>query len=683
MNARSDLARLTPEALAQLANLGLVKRAQKELAAGYVPRIEIEADGLLRAEFPDQVHTEFAPGAGLKEARCSCGAALCRHRIAVVLQHASAATEAMPETRDAPPPPVDFRTLDAAQVQARTAASLWPRVERELRQGIRIELEQCLASDRRSWIHTARLPQATVRFYAGTDLGFVRCDCSAQTRCDHIALAALALAQAGPLGDARQTLELGGEPQATRIELPIAAVRELLRCLLVEGLSEGAAEHARTAAALSQALAASRSLGATWLSLCLEAIEHWLDAYRMRSARFGLEHGLGLLAELWLRLRAAGTVGSTPSTRHVLGIGEAMETPLDRLSLLSLGLRIQSDGPERRASLAVVDTDTQTLLCLHKAWQRPVDSAHSELALLDQQRIGGSLRLARLAQGALVTTSARRRANGELKLGQSFAGKASVTAQSGDWSGLRAPLRIDSQADYLRHQTLSPPTELTARTALPGFHVLRVAKVAALGFDPSQQCLEAHLIDPSGALWIARRDYTAATPGALDAIARVLLRAQAESSPICLAGPVLRWSQGLVIEPWALSGNGLTVPDACAPDGSLAAVELVNLRTGTEDAVRAGLATLEQLLCSLLAEGLQSRSLCERAGALAGRAAQLGLTSEDPATSPTALLQQLGRQAARLQTGEREAETAALDAALGLIEFCPLARHALANLEPN
>src|SRR5690606_33073631 len=114
------------------------------------------------------------------------------------------------------------------------------------------------------------------------------------TRCEHVALAALALAQAGALGEARQAIDLGGEGQATSLELPMASVRALLRCLLIEGLGEGAAEHARTANALSQALAASRSLGATWLSLCLEAIEQWLDAYRLRSARFGLEHGLSL-----------------------------------------------------------------------------------------------------------------------------------------------------------------------------------------------------------------------------------------------------------------------------------------------------------------------------------------------------------------------------------------------------
>ena len=42
---RADLLALTPEKVAALANLGLVKRAQKEIAAGQGPRLEEAADG--------------------------------------------------------------------------------------------------------------------------------------------------------------------------------------------------------------------------------------------------------------------------------------------------------------------------------------------------------------------------------------------------------------------------------------------------------------------------------------------------------------------------------------------------------------------------------------------------------------------------------------------------------------
>jgi hypothetical protein len=681
---RKDLAQLTPEALAQLANLGLVKRAQKELAGGYVPNIRIEVDGHLHAEFPDQVRTEFAPGAGLKDARCSCGAPLCRHRIAVVLQHAATAADA-----DAAelPAAADFSSLDLAQVQAQTAASLWPRVERELRQGVRIELERSLASDQRSLIHSARLPQATVRFYAGADLAFARCDCTAQSRCEHIALGALALAQAGPLGDARRAIELGGTPRTQTAELSTEPYLPLLRLLLQDGLAHGAAERAETAAALSAALAASRALAATWLTLCLEALELWLDGYRQRSARFALSEGLQLLRELSLRLGAATATAGELSARSVLGIGEAMESPLDRLSLISLGLRVQADGPHRRATLAVVDCDTQTLLSLHKTWQRPADSTHGELALLDQQRVAGSLRLARLAAGTLVTTTARRRANGELKLGQSFAGKASIGAQNGDWSRVLAPLRIDSQAEYLRQQQLAPPQALAARTALPNFHVLQVAQVAEIGFDPGQQCLHAVLIDPSGAAWTLQREHAAANPGALDAIARVLLaRADttASTAPLYVAGTVQREAGSLCIEPWALSAGGVVVPDASAADGALAGVRLSAAARTANDPLAAFLQALDDALCEALRDGLARRSgLLDRLTDLIERSRELGLhaNANAAATSVTARLEALRGHSAQLQGGSREALQPAVDALLQLASWSALAQHALAALD--
>ena len=43
-----------------------------------------------------------------------------------------------------------------------------------------------------------------------------------------------------------------------------------------------------------------------------------------------------------------------------------------------------------------------------------------------------------------------------------------LTSSSADWSGLRAPLLIESQAEYLRQQALASPGELSPRTALPG-----------------------------------------------------------------------------------------------------------------------------------------------------------------------------------------------------------------------
>ena len=92
---RTDLLALGPEALAALANLGLVKRAQRELAAGARPELVIEADGTVIGTFADGVCPRLPPGVRLEAGSCSCKAAgVCRHRIAVVLAYVAAIPDA-------------------------------------------------------------------------------------------------------------------------------------------------------------------------------------------------------------------------------------------------------------------------------------------------------------------------------------------------------------------------------------------------------------------------------------------------------------------------------------------------------------------------------------------------------------------------------------------------------------
>ena len=82
---RPDLQALTPEALAVLANRGLVKRAQKLIAKGQGPTCTLNGDVVV-GTFPDGTVTELPPDVPLVDAPCSCGAmSVCRHRLATVL----------------------------------------------------------------------------------------------------------------------------------------------------------------------------------------------------------------------------------------------------------------------------------------------------------------------------------------------------------------------------------------------------------------------------------------------------------------------------------------------------------------------------------------------------------------------------------------------------------------------
>ena len=85
---RPDLLALSPEALVRLANVGLVKRAQKEAASGVLPSLVEEPDGTVVAAARDGATTRLARGVALQQTTCTCGSTqVCRHRIAAVLAY--------------------------------------------------------------------------------------------------------------------------------------------------------------------------------------------------------------------------------------------------------------------------------------------------------------------------------------------------------------------------------------------------------------------------------------------------------------------------------------------------------------------------------------------------------------------------------------------------------------------
>ena len=98
---RADLLELTPEALTALANAGFVKRAQKDVAAGLLPKLETGADGVVQAQFDDGVRTSLPPGRTLRDAQCSCPASgMCRHRVMLVLAYQAQAASAKADASD-------------------------------------------------------------------------------------------------------------------------------------------------------------------------------------------------------------------------------------------------------------------------------------------------------------------------------------------------------------------------------------------------------------------------------------------------------------------------------------------------------------------------------------------------------------------------------------------------------
>ncbi|HNH50495.1 MAG TPA: hypothetical protein PKY30_25915, partial [Myxococcota bacterium] len=88
---RADLVALSPEAVAALSNMGLVKRAIKEIGEGKGPLLSESADGVVEGRFQEagkEVVARLIPKKTLKDCPCTCGApTVCRHRVAVALAY--------------------------------------------------------------------------------------------------------------------------------------------------------------------------------------------------------------------------------------------------------------------------------------------------------------------------------------------------------------------------------------------------------------------------------------------------------------------------------------------------------------------------------------------------------------------------------------------------------------------
>ncbi|MGF0170460.1 hypothetical protein ACQF36_07975 [Streptomyces sp. Marseille-Q5077] len=187
---RTDLLALTPRTLASLANRGLIKRAEKDLAAGSGPEVTVADDGTVRGRFPDGTDTTLPPGLGLDAADCGCAATgVCRHRIGLVLAYqrtAGSAPEddspaAKAEFVDWTPAEFDDDALTAALGRAALSAA-----QRVKDRGYVARLHRPTAAAPEPRVE---LPTCTVRFPVPHELGYALTDASAALRGEVVALA--------------------------------------------------------------------------------------------------------------------------------------------------------------------------------------------------------------------------------------------------------------------------------------------------------------------------------------------------------------------------------------------------------------------------------------------------------------------------------------------------------------
>jgi hypothetical protein len=359
MSQRDDLLALQTPALAALTNMGLVKRAQKELDQGKVPAVDVAADGTVTATFDDGAVTRLIPGKGVRDAPCSCGASGgCRHRVGAVLAYqrhvggggapaapttdaAAATTDAPATTTTAPPPaakpPWSPGDVDDGALVTLLGEGTVERARKLRRAGYIAEVRpgRFVGDD----LPVVHLQTSSVRFLVPGDVGYARCDCTQKTGCLHVALAVWAFRVKDGKDKAAPSLTVevnDGDASPKKAPLAIEACLDVMRLVVDEGV-------ARLPPAATSRLALAKDAlsraNLTWLLLAVEETETLIEQYRRRSALYRPERLRAVLVELLARSRAGQGGGLLPA-RAILGADEALSTKLDQARLIGLGATV-------------------------------------------------------------------------------------------------------------------------------------------------------------------------------------------------------------------------------------------------------------------------------------------------------------------------------------------------------
>lgn len=508
---RPDLLALTPDALAALANRGLVKRAAKELDAGVVPALDTDPAGAVQGKFPDGTTTTLPPNTTLDAAQCSCGATgVCRHRIAVVLAYQRTQETTAPAELWSPGAVTD------EDLTALMGERTLRRARRALQAGYRAKLRHPTAADQTA---QAELPTCTVTFLVPGDLSYVHTD--AVNKDEATALAVWAFREAdAQSGDTknRDTVDVGGSPTTAT---DLTAVTDLLDQLLLDGATNASEVLDVAWQRLHRDLTAQRL---HWPAAVITDLLAQLAAYRRRGADYEAEHFAALLTELHARTTATG------ARAEVLGPDEPAETPLKRVRLTALGARL------RTATTADVYFASGDVVLVQR-----------DTAVRTGQR---------LAASNVVSESATRSASRAVTLKTSRVAKTSLTPVGTAWDHLPQALVISDYDATAAHLAELPPRQVRARVEAELVRAVRVTEVSDLAYDPAAQRLTATL-HHAGTTCVLEATHRAVAPNALDALAAAL-----RAGPTTITGAVRRHRGTLVVAPLGVhTSAGVVVPD--------------------------------------------------------------------------------------------------------------------------
>ncbi len=551
---RTDLLALTTDALAALANRGLVKRAAREVGTGDGPAVCVDQDGTVRGTFADGVEAAFPVGAGLDTASCTCPATgVCRHRIGLVLAYQAAAAAERSGVQE--PTAVDWSpgSVDEAELVRALGTRAVTAARRRLAAGYSAVLNRGTDGPPR-----AELATCAVRFLVPGELGYAHTDAEGPAHAEAVALAVWAFRAADERGlcESEVRLDVGGgpEPRAGRTGMEPAV--ELATELLFEGAM-------RAGPVLGAAVRRMRRTvdgqGLPWAAGALHDLADQLDAYTARAARYDPVRYAALVTELHARQRAA--VGGDLRSQ-VLGADEPGRTPLRRARLVGLGARVGGTPDERVAELFFAHADDGTVFVMRRRWDVDPESAPTGHDLATHRIAGASL--GALAAANLVSESAWRSASRVVNVASGQVGRTTVTPVGAAWAQLPDAVLVRDLGVAARALDDMPPWLIRPRIEAEFIRVVAVAEGREVGYHPGGQRLDAVVADAAGRTATVSAEHRGSCPGALDALAEALA-----AGPSFISGSLRRGRGTLVLDPVAvLTPDGVVVPDLAPGDGS-------------------------------------------------------------------------------------------------------------------
>jgi hypothetical protein len=553
---------------------------------------------------------------------------MCRHRVMLVLSYQRAHAGGAPDDA-APGQEARWRPGDWLSELASLPGETRRRAQQLADKGLAIVLS-CPPGGPPS----AKLPMSDVRFYSRASMHFARCDCVAGSLCEHVALAVQAFAEAEQQQPgfthlvwqtrSQKVAARGGPFDTAEGEACRQSVEQLSRLLWQEGISQPLI---RFDAAFTRALRAAQGADWRWVTGTLTQLRHGVEAFQQRASHY--PPLLQLLAGLESRLTSAGRMaqladaGETPPLpwRAVVGLGVAGEASLDRLRLVSLGMRCWQDRQQYGLRIWFSDPDTGNILHLTRGWPL-AEQAQSPA----WTRRLFTFQAGSLAGGKIISRAARRRADGELALETRHRLSSCVPLTPDAWRQLPAPLRqpgVAALRDYLRQR---PPACVRPLDQVDNLFILPVDGVIVQGWDAARQRLEARVYSGEGENNILPLSLaaSASAPWAIERMAALL---EQSDDPLVMVSGLVSASHGqLTLEPLVM----MTATRAWVLDAEPQAVGPLPaaLPSPQPDEASRCLGRCRALLIHILHNGLryQQHAFFQDAQTLAADLAEYGFT---------------------------------------------------------